>query len=168
MAALKSLIPLMLNLRGKPEEYHHTTERDSLMYNFMKLYPGDSPLPSGPILHSQVIPFNLKVDTYRDAVTYDYTGQRVILPRRDDGCYPVVTQGPANSVILNWDTKAVHRDRGEFCYAYVAHNQGHIADLKWVDGPADSPCHIGYRNYGKHHAWFLAFTGEQPVWCCDS
>jgi hypothetical protein len=172
---LTRLVPLMSAIRGKPEEYHHNSNWDELMYNFMKVYPLDYPLPPGLVLNTTVfnlnLNFNVKVNTYSDAVTYDYAEQRVIVQRQADGCYPVVTFEHGSNIVLTWDITDPQRDPDEISYACISHNRGHIADLKWTTGGPEGfrPRQIGYRNYSKrHHAWFFQFNDEQPVWCCDS
>jgi len=161
------MLSLMTALRGKPEEYHHSLEADSIMYNFMKLYPLDTPLPAGPVLHTTAGP--IKVSTYAEAVTYDYAGQRVILHRKHDGCYPVVSNSVESKAMeLTWDTTDSRRNPEELYHASISHNRGHVAEMKWTKGPLGDPLQIGYRNYTKHQAWFFTFHNEQPVWCCDS
>jgi len=160
-----SITKLIMAIRNKPEEYHHSHTYDKEMYNFMKLYTLADPLPAGPVLHT-TSQGPVEVKTYATAVSYDKAGQRVILQRQADGCYPHVNQNLMGGIILTWNDSK--RNRDEICYAYVAHNAGHVADLKWSEQSADIPQHVGYRTYVKHYAWFFVFPQEQAVWCCDS
>lgn len=172
---LLSLIAEICRKHGsgdKCEAYLHNSERDKFMYDFVKLFPLEHPLPEGPVLHSTPLCSEQSghlvttVKTYATAITYDLDGKRAIILRRADGCYPRVARAHGErAIVITYDDADPKRDPEEICYALVYST--FVVDLKWSGNPPGTPSEVGYR-CDRHKSWYFQLNGEEPTWCCDS